>query len=98
VCWLTIAAAGDILVKELHDSTPILNALPRTVGGFFMHYISEDTTQVPPEDWLLNVKENNLHMPDNLWLMCGDTCLVLMVDPLTRRAGGDVAARLNPYK
>jgi hypothetical protein len=92
------AAAGDFRVKELHDQTPINHQLPKTTGGFFMHYLAEDTAQIPPEDWLVNVRDNNLHMPPNLQLMCGDTCLDLLVDPLTRRAGGEVTTYGNAYK
>lgn len=53
-----------------------------------------------PTEWLTHVKSINKPLPDNLRLLCGDSDLDLLVEPLTRKAGvmTDVTPHYNPYR
>lgn len=100
LCVSVAAAAedGDIKVHMLHEAHKIYvheeHKYPKTVAGYFINYDGK-RVQIKPEEWLINVNTGvaghitgNEHMPDNLYLFCGDTALNLLVDPLTRLAGG----------
>lgn len=84
-------------MAESHTKLRIMNCLPQTVGGFFMNLVANNQ-HVSPQDWLINAKQHNKCMPKNLHLFCGDRHLDLLVDPLTRKAGGDVTHFYNPYR
>jgi hypothetical protein len=97
------AGEGPYKVNKLHESTRVASTMPLTVGGFFINYLNPNLN-ISPEEWLVNVHRGvrcmfarNPHMPQNLYLMCGDRSLDLLLDELAKKATG-TAAVINPYK
>lgn len=97
LCLSAATEQGDTIVANLHSTPSILNALPKTVGGFFMNYVANNEP-VSAQDWLTHARSHNRCMPSNLFLFCGDRHLDLLVDPLTRKAGGETTKYFNAYR
>jgi hypothetical protein len=106
------AGDGPKKVQMLHDSTLVSSIYPKTVGGFLINYTQlKQGRIIDPEEWLVNVKsgvrgprkqlfDGNNQMPDNLYLMCGDSCLDLLVARLTTLAADETTDEglVPPYK
>jgi hypothetical protein len=70
-------------------------ATPKTVVGYLSTVISNGAGAAlpPPQDYLVHVKKYNQHMPDNLYLMCGDGNLEPMAPAIS---GAASAPALTP--
>lgn len=97
------AEDGDTKVHTLHMAQTVhihQNRYPKTVGGLFLEYIVRKGDDVHPQAWLIKIKAGvqgghvtgNAHMPDNLYLLCGDTAVNVQMHRLAQLAGDDNAS------
>ena len=75
--------------------------VPRTVAGWLIACSSAEQTASAtshPEHFVTKVATYNSHMPENLFLLCGDTKLDALVDRLTTAANDPPVHHDIPYR
>jgi hypothetical protein len=92
---------GGGLVGENRVMDFCTEATPRTVVGYLSTVISRGAgADLPnPNDFLVNVKEYNQHMSENLFLMCGDGNLEPMAPAISDAASARaLVPQSQPWK